>query len=124
MFKKLISIITLLVMLSPMVFARRNGAEQVSELDYSRKLWLEVPSVNSNAYFQWDKTNTEIDTPANVNFSSEITISSNVTINGDIILENDEEIVNSTNGTIGFTDGTNTLATIVDGGTTGTRACE
>jgi hypothetical protein len=37
----------------------------------------------------------------------------------DISLANGESIVNSTDGTVAFTDGTNNLLTIVDGGTTG-----
>lgn len=44
-----------------------------------------------------------------------------VTVNGnDIVFGNAETITNSTNGQIGFTDGTNTLATVIDDGTTGT----
>ena len=38
---------------------------------------------------------------------------------GNIVLENDEEIDNSSDGTVAITDGSNTLFSVVDGGTTG-----
>lgn len=92
-----------------------DDVEVVDDMHVTGAMKVGVPT--PNAGMTWDDDDLVVGDDFGVIDDS--WFGDNVEINGDITLENDEKIVNSSDGTIGFTDGTNTLMTIVDGGSVG-----
>jgi hypothetical protein len=92
-----------------------DDAEVVDDLHVTGAMKVGVPT--PNAGMTWDDDDLVVGDDFGVKDDS--WFGDDVEINGNITLENDEVIDNGTNGSIKFTDGSNTLVTIVDIGTTG-----